>query len=289
MAEVIKSTMRSRALGDEIRIVMERANITGKRLAGRLGWSETRVSRILTGMSPASDLDTASILALCGVTGERRETLLKLAGLESLYHWETPRNALAGQMHNVARITELQESMIPNLLQIPDYTRSILSRTTNFSSEEMDSWITKTERGQSVCNNSKGPSCAFFVHERVLHLPVGNRAVMSQQLGRLLTVGARRNVSIRVVPAEFGAYPGMGNPFCLLEFAGGLMPATYNEDEDTGHFNEEPARIECIKQVIYGLGAIAYGVEQSRDAIQQVLTDRFFDDKDDDAAHALAG
>ena len=290
MAEIIKSTMRSRALGDELRIVMERANITGKRLAERLGWSETRVSRILTGMSPASDLDTASVLALCDVTGERREALLKLAGVESLYHWETPRNALAGQMYNVARITELQEVMVPNLLQTPDYARSILSRTTTFSSEEMDSWITKTERGQSICNNIKGPACTFFVHERVLGLPVGNKAVMSKQLGRLLTMGARRNISIRVVPVEFGAYPGMGNPFRLLEFANGLMPATYDEDEVAGYFDEDHKRIECVKQVISGLGAVAYDKDQSRDTIQRILTDQYFDDGDrDDAEHALAG
>ena len=58
---------------------MERANLSGKRAAHVLGWSETKVSRMLTGRQVFKDTDVSALLALCSVTGDEKERLLELA------------------------------------------------------------------------------------------------------------------------------------------------------------------------------------------------------------------
>jgi plasmid maintenance system antidote protein VapI len=73
------TTIRSRELGDALRSAMEDANLSGRHAAHVLGWSETKVSRMLTGRQPVTDTDVASLLALCMVKGEEKERLLKLA------------------------------------------------------------------------------------------------------------------------------------------------------------------------------------------------------------------
>src|SRR5690242_5811070 len=74
-----KTTIRSRELGDALRLAMERANLSGRHAAHVLGWSETKVSRILTGRQPVTEADVSALLALCLVTGDEKERLLGLA------------------------------------------------------------------------------------------------------------------------------------------------------------------------------------------------------------------
>ena len=55
-------------------MAMEQAELNGKRLADLLDWSESRVSRLLTGRRGGTGVEVAQILAVCGVTGGNANT-----------------------------------------------------------------------------------------------------------------------------------------------------------------------------------------------------------------------
>jgi transcriptional regulator with XRE-family HTH domain len=131
------TTIRSRELGDELRQAMEKANLSGKHAARVLGWSESKVSRMLTGRAPVKDTDVSALLALCMVTGDEKERLLDLARQVNQRGWLQKYSAdLTRQLRTrinhetrATEITEFQPCFIPGLLQTGDYARKLLERS----------------------------------------------------------------------------------------------------------------------------------------------------------------
>ena len=70
--------IRSRELGEGLRQAMERAELNGRQAAHLLGWSESWVSRLLSGKRGGNALDVAAFLGACRVKGPERDRLLAL-------------------------------------------------------------------------------------------------------------------------------------------------------------------------------------------------------------------
>lgn len=82
------------------------------------------------------------------------------------------------------------------------------------------------QRQSELAQRSFPPRLYFVLDEGVIRRHVGirrNRAIMPDQL-RSITERAERDnrLTIRVVPFEAGAQPGLIDPFTLLEFEAGL-------------------------------------------------------------------
>ncbi len=66
---------------------MEHRGLNGKRTAMVLGWSESKVSRLLTGQLNLPEIDIASFLAVCHVIGDERDRLLRLSRDQETPGW----------------------------------------------------------------------------------------------------------------------------------------------------------------------------------------------------------
>src|SRR5699024_2407557 len=73
-----------------------------------------------------------------------------------------------------------------------------------------------------------------IVHENVLHTLVGDAEIMLQQLDHLLTKSAQLNITLQVVPANTGAYPGMGIAYNVITFNDNETPAVYLDNLTDG-------------------------------------------------------
>lgn len=259
-----ESTVRGRELGNAIRLAIERAKLTGKRTAELLDWSESKVSRILTGHLPPSEVEVAALLALCGVVGERRDHLLDLCRDQALYNWSTDRLAVAKHQQAALRLTEFHNSLVPPLLQIEGYARSVASRMVNLEGDDIESWTDMRQRARAVFERvtPKAPPCFFFMHQIALDLPVGSHEIMSEQLHYMLQIGVRRNVTIRLISTSMGAYHGSCGPFSYMEFSD-FRPVVYVEDEVDGHFIEEPTKVANYQRLIAALSAICLDKDES--------------------------
>jgi transcriptional regulator with XRE-family HTH domain len=107
------STSRSR-LGDALRILMERRDITGLALAERIDVSPTSISRILNGVSrPRQGTLSKLIAALCTSPDEQQLILGGYSGLPDAVDEEPAVTASAGgisaaELDRVARYLELK-------------------------------------------------------------------------------------------------------------------------------------------------------------------------------------
>ncbi|HEX4725853.1 MAG TPA: helix-turn-helix transcriptional regulator [Pseudonocardiaceae bacterium] len=283
MEEGQKSTIRSRELGDELRHAMEVAHLSGKLAARRLGWSETKVSRLLTGrQSPIKESDVASLLTLCDIRGDDKERLLDLAREANQPNWlqqhiaELPEQlrTLISHENQASLIYQFDGLRIPGLLQTHDYARAVIERDVTITPQQIDSLVEARMSRQTLFGRDHRPDFAYFVHEAALRVPVGGGEVMSGQLHQLLRLGVRKYITIRVVPMSFGACPATDNSCRLVEFIE-MRPVVYVEEHIAGNFMEDPACAAEYRKIFGALADCSLSEGDSMDAIASLAVELY--------------
>ncbi|WP_157357516.1 helix-turn-helix domain-containing protein [Amycolatopsis nigrescens] len=272
-------TLRARELGEEVTLVMEEAGLNGRQLAIRLGWSTAKVSRLLSGKRPVSEVDLAYLLGTCNASRERTKRLLKLWREVSMPVWlETHSERLPEQLrsyitheHQAAFIGDYQATLVPGLLQTADYARSAMIGTKTLTMEEIASRVPARLERQRVFTEARKAEFAFFVHEFALRLPVGGPAVMSAQLHRLLEMSVRPYLKLRVVPAEIGSHPAALGSFILMDFTE-FRSVVYLESELSAQFLEVPAQVSIYRRILKSLAEVALDEGESRELIANLAT-----------------
>jgi hypothetical protein len=265
---------------------MESANLNGKRTAALLGWSESRVSRLLTGQLTVPEIDISAFLGLCHISGPERARLLRLAREQDTPGWLQQHGShlpeqlttLIDHETKATDITDFEAIRVPGLLQTGDYARALLERIANVPTGEVQGRVAARLARRNLFSKPDRPEFTFFVHEFVLHLPVGGSEIMSEQLHELLRMGVRSYITIRVIPAAFGAHAGTTGSCRLMEFSE-FKPVAYVEEETAGHFLEEPDEIAAYRKIFADLADCALGERESRDLIATLAVELYGEDQ----------
>ncbi|HEY0807773.1 MAG TPA: helix-turn-helix transcriptional regulator, partial [Pseudonocardiaceae bacterium] len=268
-----KSTIRSRELGEQLRHAMELAHLSGKLAALRLGWTETKVSRLLTGRQAVKEADVASLLTLCGVKGDEKDRLLDLAREYNQRNWlqhhisRLPEQlrTLINHENQATQIHQFDAARIPGLLQTEYYARALIQRDVNVPPTEVEARVQARMSRQTLFSSDRHPDFTYFLHESALRLPVGGRVVMSDQLHQLLRLGVRRYISIRVIPLSHGAHPAMDNSCRLVEFEE-MKPVVYVEEQTAGNFMEDASTVAVYRRIFGALADCSLSEGESMDA-----------------------
>ena len=290
------TTIRGRELGDALRLAMEQVGLNGKRTARMLGWSESRVSRMLTGRLAATQDDLSALLAVLGVKGPQRARLMRLNLEQNTPGWLQQHDSrlpeqlktLVDHENKATGITDFQAMVIPGLLQTGDYAQALLERSAVIPTQEIQTRVATRLGRQSLFSNDRRPTFTFYIHEFVLRLPVGSREVMSEQLHHLLRMGVRRYIKIRVVPASFGAHAAIAGSCRLMEFAD-FKPVVYVDEQTASHFLELPAEIATYRKIFAALADCALDEGQSNDRIATLAVELYADGVEDQDDRARAG
>jgi hypothetical protein len=285
-------TIRSRELGEGLRQAMERAELNNKQAAHVLGWSESLVSRLLSGKRGGNALDVAAFLGVCRVKGPERDRLLALCHDQYTPGWfqqhgsRLPKQLMTLMNHEDKAVdySDVQPMLVPGLLQTGDYARAVISRVANVPAAEVEERVAARLARQCLFNRDWPPRFAFYLHESVLRLPVGGPEVMAEQLCHLLRMSVRPSVTLRVIPVSLGAHAATAGPFKLLEFAE-FRPLVYLEDATTSLFLEKREEIQAYRLILDALAQSALGEEESRELIATLATELYGmrEDQDDRA------
>ncbi|GLZ37674.1 helix-turn-helix transcriptional regulator [Actinokineospora sp. NBRC 105648] len=283
-------TIRSRELGEGLRAAMVGAGLNGKQIARVLDWSESKVSRMFQGTRGVSEVDVAMFLGVCGVAGEEGERLLGLCKERDTKSWfqqygsRLPKQlrTLMDHEEQAEAIAQFEPILVPGLLQTADYAKAVIQRIVNVPRDEIEERVIARLARQQKLKRDRAVSCTFYLHEFVLRLPVGGAEVMSGQLHELLRQSVRNHISIRIVPADFGAHAGTAGTFELMEFKGRHKPVAYIESETSCLFMEQAAEIEAYRAILAELAVTALGEQQSRELIANLATELYADREDND-------
>ncbi|MGH3865796.1 MAG: helix-turn-helix domain-containing protein [Pseudonocardiaceae bacterium] len=285
----LEPTVRSRELGDGLRQAIEQAGLNGEHAAHALGWSPSKVSRLLAGKRNASEVDVAIILGMCRVTGTERDRLLELCQERNTPGWlqqhgsRLPEQLVTLIDHENRAVTysDIQPMLVPGLLQTGDYARAVLRRIANVPAEEVDGRVAARLARRNLFSRERPAQFTFYVHESVLRTPVGGLTVMSEQLHHLLQMAVRPYITLRVIPAALGAHAATAGPFILLEFAE-FQPVVYVESATASLFLEKREEIAAYRLILGTLAETTLGEGESRELIATVATELYADREDPD-------
>jgi transcriptional regulator with XRE-family HTH domain len=224
--------VRRRKLGAELRALRTGAALTSGEAARLVGWHQSKVSRIETGASGVKPADVRLLLDAYGVTdAQLRELLVVLAGSDESggrdHWWHAYRGILPATYRDfislesqASAMRTLETSVIPGLLQTPEYARAVTRAAVDGLDEErLHALVEVRLARQDVLRADPPLELSAVLDEAVLRREVGGPGVMTRQLERLVESARLPQVQVQVLPFSAGAHIGVTGPFVIFSFS----------------------------------------------------------------------
>lgn len=198
------------ALGTRLREIRLGAGLTGRDLGDRAGWHSSKVSRIEHGRQTPSENDISRWCRHCGADDQANDLVASLRTIDGMYvEWRRMQRTGLQRLQRAAvplyertscfRIYE--PSLIPGLFQTAEYALALMRAVVAFRQIPDDSAQAVEARLQrQKLLDSGGRRCVVILEEAALRTRIGDAEVMAGQLGRLLTVASRSNISLGIIP-----------------------------------------------------------------------------------------
>jgi transcriptional regulator with XRE-family HTH domain len=289
-------TVRSRELGLALTRAAEAKGLIGRELADLLGWSPSKISRLLSGKRGASSEDIAAFLAICGITGPKRDALLRLTRdsyepswwLEFGERLPARFSTLSDYEDSAISITNYQPVLIPGLLQTEDFARAHLRSSLVIPEDEIEDRVYHRMQRQAIIDGANPTRYRFFIDEYVVTRTGPGRDTMSEQVHHLLRMAVRPYVAIRVIPDSVGLHAGQ-LPFQLMEFTE-LNPVAFIENANSAAFLEQKETIAGYRRIVADLDRVALDEGRSRAWLADLASTlgRPQEERDDLAIYGMA-
>jgi transcriptional regulator with XRE-family HTH domain len=284
MATKPSPTMLRRQLGAELRRLRDAAHRTVAEVAGQLGWSESKLSRIETANSGVRRPDLERLLDVYTVDEPERSRLLALAGqARQRSWWEAYGDALPdayetyiGFEAEASSIFTYEAQVVPGLLQTDEYANAVTHADGVVrDSEVINQRVLVRMARQAVLTRDPPPELWAILDEAILRRPIGGPDVMRRQLLRLTESAERSTITLQVLPFSAGAHRALAGAFIVLEFASDTgQSLVYSEGMTGGVFRSKPAEVRSYLMSFEALKAASLTPEQSRDFIDAVAHGR---------------
>ncbi|MEU2558540.1 helix-turn-helix transcriptional regulator [Streptomyces longispororuber] len=171
------------------------------------------------------------------------------------------------------RISEFAPTIVPGLLQTPEYARAIMLAGNPFATDEYieDKVRARLDRGR-ILKDATRPEYWVILHECALHVSVGGSAVAAAQLDHIAMLAHERKILVQVLPFTAGAYAAMGKMMKLMEFDD-APPTVYTESELSGNLLDEPVVVRHAWETYDLLRVAALSPEASLARVESAAED----------------
>lgn len=250
-------TLRTRALGDELRRIREARGATLAQVEEALSRSSGWLSRIETGKRKMPSIpDVKALLDHYGITDEAtRESLIEITRqARTRGWWNTYRGAIPeGYLSYVSfeagasKIYTATPAIVPGLLQTADYARAVIGSgglRRGLTVEQVEHRVEVRARRQQLLTRETPVALRAVIDESALSRGVGGPKVMREQLAYLLEIAEQPNVAIQIVPLSAGAHAAVTCGFTILEFASEVRDIVAIETLVGSLFIEEAAEVD---------------------------------------------
>ncbi|MFI6638244.1 helix-turn-helix domain-containing protein [Streptomyces sp. NPDC050504] len=197
-------------LASSLRAIRRDAELTGRELAARCGWSESKSSRIENAKTPPSDGDIRAWCRACGAVDQIADLIAaSRQSADAHVQWKRlQRSGLrrlqqsAGDVYQQTRRFRVYVSdVVPGFLQTPDYATALLSGIAEFRgipNDVAEAVAARVKRNAVLTDGARRFS--FVLEESVLRYRLCDEEAMAAQLGHLLGVMSLPNVAVGIVP-----------------------------------------------------------------------------------------
>lgn len=276
MAADRSPTLRRRELASQLRDLRKQSGRTVEDVAREMLCSPPKISRIETGVRPASLRDVRDLCTIYRVDDSLRDRLMALAREAKDQGWwnkyeDIAIDRLIGLEIEATQISSYESCVIPWMFQTREYARAVIRGSLpRIADHILDERVAARLTRQEIITRESPPHFWSLVDESSLRRRVGSNQIMREQLKGMVELAAISNMTLQVVPFSLGAHPGLDNTFELLEFQSGQPPVVYVESMAGGLYLESTSDIDRYKEALMHLRAGALDPESSISLIEQV-------------------
>ncbi len=199
-----------KALADRLGEIRRDAELTGRELAVRAGWSVAKSSRIENALTAPSNDDIRAWCRACGAQEQAADLIAAKHSYDSMYvEWRRKqRTGLRRLQEETVPLFERTRhfrvycsNLVPGLFQTTGYATALLTSITRFRgipNDVPEAVAARVARSRVIRRGEH--RFAVLIEEEVLYFRIGDEEVMAEQLGYLLSVMALPSVSLGIIP-----------------------------------------------------------------------------------------
>ncbi|WP_047867705.1 helix-turn-helix transcriptional regulator [Nocardiopsis sp. RV163] len=273
-------TLRRRRLSAELKRARNEANLTTTQVVKTLKWAAGKLSKIETAETQtikADDLD--KMLDLYQVTDpDKREALHALARDAKVRGWWSKYKEVFGPQSlpdfeaEASAIRTFESSMIPGLLQTPDYTAALLQGGRYTEAAAIERRVNARMERRQILTRFNPVRLRAVLDEAALRRMIGDAEIMAEQMHHLLYMAKLPNVDVQLLPFSAGSHAALAASFSILEFPEPLdLPIVFVETAADGLFLEETEEVEQHSVTFSDAQGSALSTAQSAKFITDVL------------------
>ncbi|MEG8277342.1 helix-turn-helix domain-containing protein [Streptomyces sp. AHA2] len=281
-------TLLKMLVGVQLAGFREDAGLAQDQAARAVGFSAAKLSRIESGKGrrPPTENDVRALLQLYGTDDYEASVLLKLlqrAGEPGWWQRYDKRlmpewfDRLVGLQEAAATIRTFEIQYVPGLLQTPAYTRAVVERgLPNAPASEVERRVELRRHRARLLLRSDAPQLWAVIDESVLLRVLGSPEVMREQLGHLIEMAERPNVTLQVVPLSVTNASAPAIPITYLRFGGLDLPdVVYLEHIKSANFLEDRDETEEYRIALDRLADEALKPRDSLELLRQTMEQRY--------------
>ncbi|MEU7140388.1 helix-turn-helix transcriptional regulator [Nocardia sp. NPDC046473] len=264
----------------ELRGLRDLAGISGRDLAKRIGVSQSKISRIESGNAVPS---LPEVQAWGRELGTPAEVQQRLATMTAAAHHESSpwRTALLGKghlQHDILRkesdahqLRVFQSSVVPGLLQTPEYARRVFSMFQIPYSETDLAAAVSARLDRQLALYSRDKRFDFLITESALRWRPGPPSLLVVQLERIAQLSTLQNVDIGLIPQNTEALTFTSHSFVVYD---GSDVSQASVETIHSQMNIVAAEdVELYNQRWIQLRRMALFDDHARDFLHQLIAD----------------
>ncbi|MFD7656986.1 helix-turn-helix domain-containing protein [Actinosynnema sp. NPDC059797] len=254
-------------MGEELRRARERAQASIGVVSAELGWSPDRLTELEAGSRGAGDVDIAALLDRYGTDQAIRERILAIAAEPDTGTFVRVHDLCVDALTTVrlherrARtVTTYDPVGMPDLAQTQDYTAALTG--------DRDIARIRAARTRELhAHTPRGCGVVIYLHETALHLVVGDRTVVHEQLLHLVALTDLPGLTVRVIPMKRAGQTALRRPATMLTFDAPLRPMVYSDTDNATVVHDDPAVVGDYRDRISAVAELALDARDTRDLI----------------------
>ncbi|MEO3825198.1 helix-turn-helix transcriptional regulator [Actinomadura sp. B10D3] len=250
-------------LAYDLRFYRQKRGLTGVQVGKIINCVRSHVANLEAGRA-CIDMGQAKALDEAWETGGHFERLLGFA--RSLHSPDWFRQSVEYEMKaGILRI--YQGQVIPVPLQTEDYARAGLSMARVDDVEK--ALMGRMARQELIIGREEHPLMMVLLDQDALDRPVGSPEVMKAQLKRLLELGERANLSVRVIARSAGWHIGLNGPFQIMSLE--RRDVAYAGAFHGGRLVQDAAEVRAMAVDFELIGTKASSEAESRALIGKLM------------------
>ncbi|WP_030746434.1 helix-turn-helix domain-containing protein [Streptomyces sp. NRRL F-5135] len=252
---------------EELRLLRSRKGDSLRKLGEVLGWDWSLFGKMESGETLGGPEVVQALDQHYGTPGLLL-TLWELAMADPTQFKERYRRYMILEAEAVS-LWHFGVSVLPGLLQTPDYARAVLAAG-GLSGEELSQQIQARIGRRALLDGEAPPHFRALISETVLRTPLQDVEEWRRQLEHLLEMAERPNVTLQVLPLTAGPHGLVSTDVMFLRAPDGSTVA-YTENALSGDLIEQPQQVQSLQLAYDAIRDLALSPVESRKFITQML------------------